>query len=283
MNILFVCTGNTCRSPMAEGYLKSLKLENVTVKSKGLSANGESVSENSVLAMKEIGIDIGGQVSEQLDLYDTAWADKIICMSESHKTVLCLYADAKKVSVLGDGVPDPFGQELAAYKKCREYITNAIDSLVSQDFFSEMQVTAIEREHITAIAELEKICFSQPWSIDALLDAYKNGTKFFVCTKSKKVLGYIGISCILDEGYITNIAVFPEHRKKGVGTALLNRVFALARDMDLSFVSLEVRESNTVAIALYEKLGFKTECKRKNFYDNPKEHADIMTKRFENI
>lgn len=281
MNILFVCTGNTCRSPMAEGYLKSLDLENVNVKSKGLSAGGESVSENSVLAMKEIGIDLSGLCSESLSLYDTAWADKIICMSESHRTVLCLYADAKKVSVLGDGVPDPFGQDLDAYKKCRQYITDAIDKLVKNGFFSEMQVKATQREHINAIAELEKICFSTPWSVDALLDAYKNGTKFFVAVENQKVLGYVGISCILDEGYITNIAVFPEFRQKGVGTALLNRVFSLASDIGLSFVSLEVRVSNENAISLYKKFGFKTEGKRKNFYDNPKEDALIMTKRFE--
>ena len=179
MNILFVCTGNTCRSPMAEGYLKSLKLENITVKSKGLSSNGKAVSENSVLAMQEIGIDIGGQVSEQLELFDIAWADKILCMNESHRTILCLYGDSQKVFVLGEGVPDPFGQDLNAYKKCRQYITDSIDSLVSDGFFSEMTVMSIEREHINAIAELEKICFSQPWSVDSLLDAFKNGTKFF--------------------------------------------------------------------------------------------------------
>lgn len=281
MNILFVCTGNTCRSPMAEGYLKFLKLENINVKSKGLSSNGEAVSENSVLAMKEIGIDIGGQVSEQLELFDIAWADKILCMSESHKTVLCLYGDEKKVSVLGSGVPDPFGRDINAYKKCRQYITDSIDNLVSDGFFSELTVMSIEREHIKAIAELEKICFSQPWSVDSLLDAFKNGTKFFVAVQNKKVLGYIGISCILDEGYITNIAVFPEFRQKGVGTALLNRVFSLASDLNLSFVSLEVRVSNLTAISLYEKLGFKTVGRRKNFYDNPKEDALIMTKRFE--
>lgn len=281
MNILFVCTGNTCRSPMAEGYLKSLCLDNVNVKSKGLSSNGENVSENSVIAMSEIGIDIGNQVSEQLELYDIAWADKILCMSESHKTVICLYGDEKKVSVLGNGVPDPFGQDIEAYKKCRDYITDAINDLAESGFFSEIAVVSIEREHISKIAELEKICFSQPWSVDSLLDAYKNGTKFFVAVQNKKVLGYIGISCILDEGYITNVAVFPEHRKKGVGTALLNRVFSLSSDLKLAFVSLEVRVSNLNAISLYEKSGFKLEGRRKNFYDNPKEDALILTKRFE--
>ena len=283
MNILFVCTGNTCRSPMAEGYLKSLDLENVTVKSRGLSGSGQKVSENSALAMKELGVDISNHVSTQLELSDTAWADKIICMSESHKTLLTLYADGKKVTVLGGGIPDPFSQDLEIYKKCRDYITDAIDKLNNDGFFSEMHVISITREHIKCIAELEEICFSTPWSDEAILDAFKNGTKFFVAVKNKKVIGYIGISCILDEGYITNIAVLPELRNKGVGTALLNRVFALARDSRLEFVSLEVRESNQSAISLYEKLDFKQEGLRKGFYTNPKEDALIMTKRFEEI
>lgn len=283
MNILFVCTGNTCRSPMAEGYLKSLNLENVTVKSRGLSGSGQIVSENSVLAMKELSVDISDHISTQLELSDTAWADKIICMSESHKTLLSLYSDGKKVTVLGGGIPDPFSQDLEIYKKCRDYIASAIDKLYNDGFFSEMYVVSIEREHIKPIAELEEICFSTPWSAEAVLDAFKNGTKFFVAVKNKRVIGYIGISCILDEGYITNIAVLPQYRNKGVGTALLNRVFSLARDLALSFISLEVRESNQGAISLYKKLGFKQEGKRKSFYTNPKEDALIMTKRFEEI
>ena len=68
-----------------------------------------------------------------------------------------LYGDEKKVAVLGGGVPDPFGQDLEVYKKCRKYITDSIDLLVSNGFFSEMTVMAIEREHIKAIAELEKM------------------------------------------------------------------------------------------------------------------------------
>ena len=90
----------------------------------------------------------------------------------------------------------------------------------------------------------------------------------------------MGISIVLDEGYITNIAVTKTERKKGVGTALIERVFAHAKDNSLYFVSLEVRESNQNAISLYETLGFKPEGKRKNFYDNPKEDALILTKRF---
>ena len=275
MNILLVCTGNTCRSPMAEGYLKSLGIKDLTVKSCGLCATGESASENSVKVMKEIGIDISDHISRQITKEDIDLADKIICMSESHKQFLFSVAE-NKLLVLGEGISDPFGCGIDVYKKCRDEIISAINAL-----FSAVSVRIIECEDIKQIAELEKVCFSEPWSVDTLLDAYKNGTRFLVAVSGDKVLGYAGISCILDEGYITNVAVFPEYRKNGVGKAIMNAVLNLAESLDLSFVSLEVRVSNNAAISLYEKLGFKTEAKRPRFYRNPEEDAYIMTKRFE--
>ena len=266
---------------MAEGYLKSLNIDNLSVKSRGLSADGSKVSKNSEKAMAEIGIDIKEHISKQLGICDIAWADKIICMSPSHKTVLDFYAKGEKVFVLGDGIPDPFGADILAYRNCREAIINQIDILNKDGFFSEITIVSLQREHIKHIAELEKSCFSSPWSEEMILESFVNGTKFFVATQNGEVLGYVGISCILDEGYITNIAVFEEHRKKGVGTALINRLFSLASDIKLDFISLEVRASNETAISLYTKLGFKQEGRRKNFYTAPTEDALIMTKRFE--
>lgn len=275
MNILFVCTGNTCRSPMAEGYLKSLELENISVKSCGLAADGSAVSENAAKACLEKGVDITQHISRLITAEDLEWADKIICMSESHKAYLEPYAK-DKLFLLGGGISDPFICPIEVYRECRDEIFSAIDEL-----FLPFVVVPIKREHIKYIAELEQICFSEPWSENTVLEAFTNGTKFFVAEKNGTVLGYAGISCILDEGYITNIAVYPEHRNKGVATALLKRIFALREEIGLSFVSLEVRESNTNAISLYEKTGFKKEGLRKNFYRNPQENAIIMTKRFE--
>ena len=85
---------------------------------------------------------------------------------------------------------------------------------------------------------------------------------------------------VLDEGYVTNIGVLPDHRKKGIGKALTNQLIDYSVSQKLAFLSLEVRVSNTPAINLYTSLGFKEVGKRKNFYSNPKEDALIMTRYF---
>ena len=280
MNILFICTGNTCRSPMAEGYLDSLNLPNVNTESRGLASQGGPISQNAIKVMLEKEIDLSDNVSTPLVLTDLLWADKIIYMSESHLAFLRLYAPEDKLLMLGGGISDPFGGDCDVYRKCRDEIFSAIDKLVKKGFFDETVVMKADKTKASQIAELEKECFSLPWSKKTITEAMDNGTLFFVAQKGEKTVGYIGISIILDEGYITNIAVTKKERKKGVGTALLERVFAEARDNNLSFISLEVRESNNKAISLYEKFGFKKEGKRKNFYDNPKEDALILTKRF---
>ena len=286
MNILFVCTGNTCRSPMAEGYLKSKGIEGVTVLSRGLAADGSPVSLNSKTAMDEAGIDIGSHISKQITADDINKADKIICLSPSHKAVLLSAGvPENKLYILGDGISDPFGGSIETYRRCRDEIFAAIDILIKDGFFGNISVIPIEQRHIKEIARLEEICFSEPWSEEGILEAYRLGTKFFAAEADKKLIGYIGIKAVIDEGYITNIAVFPRFRRRGVAKALLNKVFEFAKEKGLSFVSLEVRPSNTEAISLYEKTGFKEEGRRKNFYRLPLEDALIMTKRFsyENI
>lgn len=281
MNILFVCTGNTCRSPMAAGYLTSLKLPGVTVQSRGLVANGAPVSDNSRIACAEKGIDISGHISKQITAEDATWADKIICMSPSHKAALAnAGVPENKLFVLGSGISDPYGGDIDIYRNCRDEIFAAIDRLASDGFFADFKILPMNERHIAAVAKLEKVCFSEPWSAEGLREAAEHGTEFFVAENAEHLLGYIGIKSVLDEGYITNVAVFPQYRKRGIATALINRVFELSADKKLGFVSLEVRVSNSAAIALYEKLGFKKEGERKNFYRDPRENALIMTKRF---
>ena len=281
MNILFVCTGNTCRSPMAEGYLRSKGIDGVTVLSRGLACDGSPVSLNSKTAMAEVGIDISGHISRQITDRDIKNADKIICLSPSHRAVLLSAGvPQEKLYILGNGISDPFGGDITVYRRCRDEIFAAIDELQKDGFFGNICIVPLEERHIKDIARLEALCFSEPWSEEGILEAYRLGTKFFIAENSKQLMGYIGIKAVIDEGYITNVAVYPQYRGIGVATALINKVFDFAKEKGLSFVSLEVRASNTAAVSLYEKTGFKEEGRREDFYRLPREDALIMTKRF---
>lgn len=276
MKIIFVCTGNTCRSPLAEGYLKSKGIPDLEVYSRGLCADGSPVSENSRIAASECGIDISAHVSKQLTRDDLD-ADRFYCMSDTHRQMLLsVGVPHDRVFVLGNGIPDPYGGSIGYYRVCRDEIFKQIDRLS----FGCVSVFKAEYTDIPDIAKLETECFSSPWSENAIKESMDAKTHFFVAVTDGNVIGYLGISAILDEGYITNIAVTEKERGRGVGTLLLKKCISLAKELSLAFISLEVRASNEKAISLYQKMGFNTEGRRKNFYTVPNEDAIIMTRRF---
>lgn len=133
--------------------------------------------------------------------------------------------------------------------------------------------------HIEEIAILEKECFSSPWSADGLNAELDNKfARFYVAFLNGEIAGYIGSHNVLGEVYITNVAVFPRFRRKGVGRALVELLVGEMRTENADFVTLEVRESNQNAILLYEKCGFEKVGKRKDFYEKPREDAVLMTK-----
>ena len=142
------------------------------------------------------------------------------------------------------------------------------------------EIVKMNAEHIPEIAELEAECFSQPWSKNALSEELKNESSHFLVAVCEKVLGYIGVQEICGEAYITNIAVFGSHRKEGIGRKLLNEACAGAKSRGCEFITLEVRESNFAAIALYESESFEKAGIRKNFYSAPAENGIIYTKYF---
>lgn len=265
---------------MAEGYLKSKNLPFLEVCSCGIFADGSAVSHNSAEVMSELGIDISYHLSKPLD-NGVFSADRIYCMSNSHRDMLLsLGVDSKKIFVLGNGIPDPFGCDIEVYRNCRDCIIKEIDKLIDDGTFCPFSVEELKPDYVEQIAELEKVCFSEPWSAAAIMDSFRSGTVFFVAVKNGIVLGYVGVKPVLDEAYITNVAVFPEHRNSGVAKSLMKRLDQLASERQLSFISLEVRESNTPAISLYDGFGYKNEGVRKNFYRSPLENAIIMTKRY---
>ncbi|MDQ5983179.1 MAG: [Ribosomal protein S18]-alanine N-acetyltransferase [Eubacteriales bacterium SKADARSKE-1] len=145
----------------------------------------------------------------------------------------------------------------------------------------QTKIVKMEKEHIDKLADLEKICFNDPWSEDSLSFELTNKNAYFiVAMQNNNVLGYAGMHCVLDEGYIANVAVFPSFRKKGIGKELLRNILNYAEKNNFAFVTLEVRRSNFNAIKLYKNFGFEQMGIRKNFYKNPNEDAIIMTKRF---
>lgn len=147
----------------------------------------------------------------------------------------------------------------------------------------EYRIVDVGPSQIPQIEALEKQCFSMPWTAEMLESQLKDAQHEFIAAVDENgaVLGYVGMMYVLDEGYISNVAVSPAYRRQGIADALIDRLDAICREHALSFVSLEVRAGNVPAIALYEKHGFARAGLRKNYYERPREDALIMTKFFE--
>ena len=145
-----------------------------------------------------------------------------------------------------------------------------------------IEIIKMNEAHLFEVAEIEKACFALPWTFESLYQVLYNPLSvLYVAVLDKDVVGYISMQHIIDEGYIANLAVLPEYRRKGIARALLLKLVDYANKKDLVFLTLEVRKSNRSAIDLYKSIGFAIEGERKGFYDHPKEDAFIMTKRFQ--
>ena len=136
----------------------------------------------------------------------------------------------------------------------------------------------LREEYIQDIARIEAECFSEPWSDSAFRSELTNPSAvYFVATEDGKAVGYGGMHIVLDEAYITNIAVDKNFRRRGIGRTLLEELINFCHSKSLSLITLEVRAGNMAAIELYTSLGFKKVGTRRNFYSAPTEDGDIMT------
>ena len=147
---------------------------------------------------------------------------------------------------------------------------------------TQVRIVPMNADHLDKVPELERICFSAPWSRNMLAEELDNALSAFLVALDGdgKVVGYAGVQVILDEGYITNVAVRPEWRRRGVAGKLLQVFLDFAQANRLAFLTLEVRESNYGAIALYGSRGFRSVGRRRNYYEHPREDAVIMTREF---
>ena len=145
-----------------------------------------------------------------------------------------------------------------------------------------VKIEIMNESHLLQVAKLESECFSTPWSENALREELTNQhARFFVALCNDVVAGYIGAHNIVGEVYITNVAVFSDFRRQGIAESLIKKLIDVSFCENAEFITLEVRKSNSGAIKLYEKMGFKEVGSRKNFYENPREDALLMTYRGE--
>ena len=140
-----------------------------------------------------------------------------------------------------------------------------------------MIIRTMQKGDVAAVAALEAQIFSMPWSAAGFADTLlRKDVIFLVAYEQDELLGYVGIYCTLDEGEITNVAVAPAARRRGIARALLTELKRQLACRNVAQIVLEVRVSNEPAIRLYEQMGFSMLGVRKNFYEKPTEDAYIM-------
>ena len=140
--------------------------------------------------------------------------------------------------------------------------------------FREMLV-----EDLDQVMEIENDLISPPWTREGFFTfLLKDENMFFVVEEKGRILGYCSMQTVLDEGDILNVAVTRDRQKEGIGYFLVDSMLMLAAARGIHIVHLEVRESNGSARRLYQRLGFKVDGFRKNYYTEPVENAVLMTK-----
>lgn len=145
-----------------------------------------------------------------------------------------------------------------------------------------MIIETMNAAHVAQIAQLETLCFSDPWSEKSVASELNNPLSLWLTAlEGDRVAGYIGSQTVMDETDMMNVAVHPDFRRKGIAQALINKLVEQLKARGSRCLTLEVRASNTPAITLYEQLGFSEIGRRRNYYRNPREDALILRKEWE--
>lgn len=145
-----------------------------------------------------------------------------------------------------------------------------------------MKIIPMTDAHSGAVAALEAMCFTDPWSERSIVSELSNPLSLWlVAVQNETVIGYIGSQTVMGETDMMNVAVHPDYRRQGIAKALINELVHFLKARESHSLTLEVRASNTPAIALYESLAFCEAGRRRNYYRNPKEDALIMRKEWE--
>lgn len=188
MKITFVCTGNTCRSAMAEGICKRLiadrKIENISCQSCGLAAfTGDSASPLALWAARMHGADISDHRSRQINQYIFDETDLMVCMTESHKRAIMALNPRFKVIVPEPEISDPYGGSEDIYSACADqiecFVSRLLDALTAE-------IKPMSAEHVAKIAEIEKLCFSAAWTEEGIAEELDNENAHFLVAQLGK-------------------------------------------------------------------------------------------------
>jgi len=277
MRVLFLCTGNTCRSPMAAALFSHIS--GAEAESAGLcAAEGQPAAAHMKTLAPAYDVNLDSHKSRLASIEMLAQADAIVCLSSAHAMQISAVISNEKIRVLSGGIADPFGGSLEEYRACAEQMQAAMPALY-KDLRCSCQIIPTEEAHLPAMAALQQAVFHPPASearlrerfavphahmLTALLDDFAEGLS-----------GYIAVDEIAGEAFIDDVAVFPQIQHRGIGSALLARAETGAILRGCKTIHLEVRES-AGARALYAARGYREVGRRKNFYENPTEDGILM-------
>lgn len=291
--VLFVCTGNTCRSPMCAALFNAKYSTNTSLYavSAGLYSDGTPISKNAVIALSDYGIvsssdnNYEHHVSHTVTEDDIASASFVYGVTASHvlqlKMMFPAYSD--KIYPLPRYISDPFGGNIEAYKSCLCDIDNALSELYptsENKNSSVVTITEASDSLIEDILAIENEAFSCPWSKRSFQEAFEsdNITIYVAQNEEGQLCGFACIMAIDFEAELLNIAVSKRFRRMGIGDALLQHSLDEVKNKNVTDVFLEVRMSNIAAQELYNKHGFEALGIRKKYYSDPTEDAVIMKK-----
>ncbi len=154
-----------------------------------------------------------------------------------------------------------------------------ISDCADQNWSAGVTLERMQPRDLAAVLRLERLSFPSAWTPESYLRELRNLNSYYIVARVEdEIVGYAGMWVIVDEAHVSTIAVAPEHRHRGLGERMMRHLLEVARTRHAAKVTLEVREHNDVAQALYRKLGFEVQGLIPHYYGDTGENAFVMKK-----